>query len=51
MRPNKLAEWALRVNNLRVYYDVNLTDRIVKVIAVGEKVGNDVYIRGKKYEL
>lgn len=51
MRPNKTAEWSLRVNEFRVYYDVDSAENRVKVIAVGEKVGTDVYIRGKKYEL
>lgn len=51
LRPNKLAEWALRVDVFRIYYDAQSAERRVKVIAIGEKVGSDVYIRGKKYEL
>lgn len=51
LRPNELAEWALRVGDFRIYYDVRSDENRVIVIAVGEKLGNDVYIRGKKYEL
>jgi hypothetical protein len=32
-------------------YDVLAADSIVKVIAVGEKKGNDLFIRGERYEL
>ncbi|MGD9632525.1 MAG: type II toxin-antitoxin system RelE/ParE family toxin [Pirellulales bacterium] len=51
LRLNRLAEWALRIDNFRVFYDVHLDRQIVRVIAVGEKVGNELWIRGGKYEL
>ena len=41
LRPNRLAPWELRVDDYRV----------LKVVAVGHKVHNDLHIRGKKVEL
>jgi mRNA-degrading endonuclease RelE of RelBE toxin-antitoxin system len=51
LRPNQLAEWVLRVDNFRVFYDVLDDSEIVRVIAVGVKIGNDLYVHGQKYEL
>ena len=51
LRPNRLAEWALRVDNFRVFYDVGLSEQIVRIVAVGEKIGNELQIRGEKFEL
>ncbi len=51
LRPNKLAEWVLRVDTFRVFYEVLTADTIVKVIAIGQKVGNDLFIRGERFEL
>ena len=46
LRPNPIAPFELRIDNYRVFYD--LEDRTVWVISVGWKEHNDVYIRGKK---
>lgn len=51
LRPNKLAEWELRVEAFRVFYDVLEDDGIVKVVAIGLKDGNDLYIHGERYEI
>jgi mRNA-degrading endonuclease RelE of RelBE toxin-antitoxin system len=51
LRPNKLAEWALRVNRFRIFYDVLPANSTVKVIAIGEKKGSDLFIRDEWYEL
>ncbi len=51
LRPNDLAEWELRVEAFRVFYDVIAENEIVKVVAIGVKEGNDLYIHGEKYEL
>ncbi len=51
LRPNKLAEWVLRVDKFRVFYDVFPDDELVKVIAIGVKDKNDLYIHGERYEL
>jgi len=51
LRPNQLAEWVLRIDTFRIFYDVDPTGESVKVIAVGEKKGNDLFIHGERYEL
>jgi mRNA-degrading endonuclease RelE of RelBE toxin-antitoxin system len=50
LRPNRLASWELRIEDYRVFYDFEEDDK-VKVVAVGYKEHNDLYVRGKKVEL
>jgi mRNA-degrading endonuclease RelE of RelBE toxin-antitoxin system len=51
LRPNELAEWELRVDTFRVFFDVDAENQVVNVIAIGYKEGNDLFIHGEKYEL
>jgi hypothetical protein len=52
MRPNPLAEWELRVGDLRVYYVVRVQPAPLVVIgAVGRKVGNRVFVGGQEIDL
>jgi mRNA-degrading endonuclease RelE of RelBE toxin-antitoxin system len=51
LRPNELAEWELRVIPFRVFYDIDRDRSIVKIIAVGYKQGNTLFIHGEEYEL
>ena len=51
MRPNPLAPWELRIGDLRVYYDVEETEHIVLIRAVGIKEGNRVRIGREVIEL
>jgi mRNA-degrading endonuclease RelE of RelBE toxin-antitoxin system len=38
LRPDMLAEWAVRLGQVRVFYDVDVTNRTVKVEAVGKRM-------------
>jgi mRNA-degrading endonuclease RelE of RelBE toxin-antitoxin system len=51
LRPNKLAEWELRIENFRVFYDVIESEVVVRIVTVGSKVGNELFIRGERYVL
>jgi hypothetical protein len=54
MRPNPLAPWELRVENLRVYYEVkggSENENVVSMLAIGVKDGNRVLLGGKEIEL
>jgi mRNA-degrading endonuclease RelE of RelBE toxin-antitoxin system len=51
LRPNRLAEWELRVDRFRVFYDIDGEERAVKIEAVGHKRGNSLYLRGEEFEL
>jgi len=52
MRPDKtpfIAPWELRVDDLRVYYDVEEKPRpLVKILSIGVKVRDRVLIGGKE---
>lgn len=52
LRPNPLAPWELRVGNLRVFYEVSEGEpNKVRILAVGEKRGNTLWISGKEVQL
>jgi len=50
LRPNPLAPWELRLGKYRVFYEVAST-RKVRVLAIGYKEHNDLFIRGERVEL
>jgi addiction module RelE/StbE family toxin len=51
LRPNDLSSWELRIGDLRVFYDVEETANEVDIKAVGWKVHEKLFIRGKEYKL
>src|SRR5438270_9082251 len=51
LRPNQLAEWELRIDRFRVFYDVDEQGLAVKIEAVGYKKGNVLFIHGEEYKL
>jgi mRNA-degrading endonuclease RelE of RelBE toxin-antitoxin system len=52
LRPNPIAPWELRIEDIRVFYSVQDEPApIVFVKAVGKKVHNDLWIGGEKVEL
>lgn len=51
LRPNEVAEWELRVGKFRVLYNVDEPVRSVSIEAVGFKIGNLLFFRGRKREL
>jgi|SRR3989304_10002277 len=51
LRPNEVAEWELRVGKFRVFYDVDMENKFVKVEAVGFKKGSKLFIHGEEYKL
>jgi mRNA-degrading endonuclease RelE of RelBE toxin-antitoxin system len=38
IRPDMLAEWAVRLGQVRVFYDVDVPNRTVKIEAVGKRM-------------
>jgi len=50
LRPNPMAPWELRVGDYRVFYEVR-PEGLVRVLAVGHKVHNELFIRGRKAEI
>jgi mRNA-degrading endonuclease RelE of RelBE toxin-antitoxin system len=52
MRPNALAPWELRIQNMRVYYDIEQEpEAMVVILAIGVKDHNRILIGGKEIEL
>ena len=51
LRPNQLAEWELRIGEFRVFYDVDSQNAVVKVVAIGHKRGNKLFVHGKEFDL
>ena len=47
LRPNPVAEFELRVGDLRVLYDV--TDEEVVLLVVGRKIGNTLVVGGEEF--
>ena len=50
LEENSLAPWELRVGDFRVFYDVDVAEETVIVIAVGH-VHNTLRIAGEEFEL
>ena len=51
LRPNELSAWELRVRKYRVFYDIDVDQRVAKVKAIGWKEHNKLFIRGKEFTL
>ena len=49
--PNDLAEWELRVGKFRVFYNVETEALIVRIEAIGVKVGDLLFIRDRRVDL
>jgi hypothetical protein len=52
LRPNPIAPWELRIRNLRAFYDITSDEpKVVKILAVGYKKGNVLFIAGEAVKL
>ncbi|MGH8577474.1 MAG: type II toxin-antitoxin system RelE/ParE family toxin [Gammaproteobacteria bacterium] len=51
LRPNQLAEWELRIDRFRVFYDVDEPTQRTKIVAVGYKRRSRLYLRGEEIQL
>lgn len=51
MRPNPLSPWELRIEEFRVFYDIEEEVAEVRIIAIGRKRGNRLFIAGKEVTL
>ncbi len=49
LRRNPVAPWELRIERFRIFYSAEGTQ--VKVVAVGHKEHNGLFIRGKRLDL
>ncbi len=49
MRPIPLTPWELRIGDYRVFYEIR--EGSVRVLAIGHKGHNELFIRGHKVEI
>ena len=49
LRLNTIAPWELRIDIYRIFYELH--GAMIFVVAVGHKVHNKLYIRGKEVDL
>lgn len=47
LRQNQLADWELRIHPYRVFYDVDRTNEVVRILAVGKKERDKLIIGGE----
>ena len=47
LREDPLAPWELRIGDFRAFYEVSGSQQ-VRVLAIGHKVHNDLFIRGER---
>lgn len=50
LQPNPLAPWELRIGDYRIFYETR-PEHLVKVLAVGHKIHNDLFIRGERVDI
>lgn len=51
LRANSLAQWELRVDRFRIFYDVDAENSVVLIKAIGWKDHNILRIRDQEYTL
>jgi mRNA-degrading endonuclease RelE of RelBE toxin-antitoxin system len=51
MRPNEVAAWELRIEQFRVFYNVEQIVQIVRIEVIGFKSGNQLFVRGRRRSL
>jgi mRNA-degrading endonuclease RelE of RelBE toxin-antitoxin system len=51
LRDNPISTWELRIGRYRVFYEVDETNLTVTIVAVGHKIHNILFIKGKELKL
>ncbi len=51
LRKTTMSDWELRIGPFRVFYDVDEHDNVVRVVAVGRKEHERLFIGGKEFKL
>jgi mRNA-degrading endonuclease RelE of RelBE toxin-antitoxin system len=51
LRQNPLADWELRIDPYRIFYDVDETQKIVRILAIGIKKRHKLIIENEEVTL
>lgn len=49
LRPGHIAEWELRIGDMRAFYEVDREASLVKVARIGYKERNKLSFRGEEF--
>jgi mRNA-degrading endonuclease RelE of RelBE toxin-antitoxin system len=51
LEDNELAPWELRAGDFRVFYDIDVDQELVIIVAIGQKTHNILRIGGEEFSL
>jgi mRNA-degrading endonuclease RelE of RelBE toxin-antitoxin system len=51
LRDNPLADWELRIQHYRVFYEVDAARHLVRIVAIGHKEHNTLFLGGEEITL
>lgn len=51
LRDNPFADWELKISQCRLFYDLDVANRVVRILAVGIKERNRLIIGGEEVVL
>lgn len=51
LRENPIAGWELRLGRFRVFYEVDDSVLCVTIVAIGHKIHNALFVRGREVEI
>lgn len=51
LRANPIASWELRIGKFRVFYEADHPSQMVRIIAVGNKDRNLLFLRGQEVKI
>ena len=50
LRPNPIAQYEIRIGEFRALYNVDEAAKVVTVLLIGEKRGNELFVEGKVFD-
>lgn len=51
LRPNPSFPWELRIEDLRVFYDIDSDSRCIVILAIGRKLRDRLLVGGREFDL
>ena len=51
LRPNPFAPWKLRAGNMRILYEVIEEQNLVRILAIGRKIRDTLWMGGERIEI
>ena len=51
LRDNPIAQWELKVGKFRIFYELDIEEKLVIIVSIGHKYHTVLFIRGKAVRL